>query len=245
MLNVTSPKDRIYADMQDKVDDFVFDDKVANVFEDMIQRSVPGYAAVNNLLSTVANQFVTQNSSVYDLGSSLGEASFRIAKAVQKDNVKIYALDNSQAMVTRLNEKLVKQSTTNINPICCDILEANIKNASFIVLNYTLQFIERSKRDEFMQKIYAGLNRNGALLLSEKITYETTEEDKLNQQLHENYKREHEYSELEISQKREALENILVRDTHQQHIKRLQAAGFSHVSILAKFLNFTTYLAVK
>ena len=242
----TLVKDRIYAKKQDKVNDFVFDDKVANVFEDMIQRSVPGYAAVNQLLSVVADQFVTTNSNVFDLGCSLGEAAVCIANVIHKEGVEIYAVDNSQPMINRLQEKLMKLSfTTNINLICADVLDIDINKASFIVLNYTLQFIERAERDDFIKKIYAGLNRNGALLLSEKITYDDVEEDRLMQQLHEMYKREHDYSELEISQKREALENVLVRDTHHQHIDRLRSAGFSTVSMLTKYLNFVSYLALK
>ena len=244
---MTTPvKDRIYVTKQDKVDDFVFDEQVADVFEDMIQRSVPGYAAVNQLLSTVADQYVTANSNVFDLGCSLGEASIRIANTIQKDNVEIYAIDNSQAMIARLQEKLRKLNfTTRIKPVCSDILKTDINNASFIVLNYTLQFIERFERNDFIKNIYAGLNKNSALLLSEKIAYEDAEEDVLMQQLHENYKRDHGYTELEISQKRESLENVLVRDTHNQHINRLKSAGFTTVSLLAKYLNFVTYLAVK
>ena len=242
----TTVKDRIYATKQDKVEDFVFDEKVASVFEDMIQRSVPGYKAVNQLLSVVTSEFITANSNVYDLGCSLGEASLYIANSNQKENVEIYAVDSSQAMIDRLEEKIsVLDPKLVIIPVKADVLEVEINNASFIVLNYTLQFIEHTQRDDFIKKIYLGLNKNGALLLSEKIAYDNEEEDKLMRQLHENYKREQEYSELEISQKREALENVLIRNTNDQHIKRLRGSGFSQVSILTKYLNFVTYLAVK
>ena len=101
-----SGKDRIYAGKQDKIEKFVFDENVANVFEDMIQRSVPGYTALNQLLSIVANQFIQENTNVYDLGCSLGEATISIAKATTYSNIKIHAVDNSAAMIEQLQARL-------------------------------------------------------------------------------------------------------------------------------------------
>lgn len=239
-------KDRIYASKQDKVEKFVFDESVADVFTDMIQRSVPGYTALNQLLPVVAKQFIQANSNVYDLGCSLGEASISIAKSMDSENVKIHAVDNSAAMIKQLQQRLEStQFKDSIQSIHKDVTDVEINNASFAVLNYTLQFIERSQRDALISKICTGMNNNGALLLSEKITYQDVNEDVLMQQLHENFKRQNDYSEMEISQKREALENFLIRDTHEQHIDRLQKAGFSKISILTKYLNFVSYLAIK
>lgn len=241
-----SNKDRIYANKQDKVDKFVFDQNVAGVFQDMIERSVPGYTALNQLLPIVANQFIQENSNVYDLGCSLGEASIAIAKTALYQNIKIHAVDNSIAMIEQLENNL-KALKLNI-PIKLlhkDVVNTVVENSSFVVLNYTLQFIDRSKRDILIKNIQSGLVDRGALLISEKIRYEDEQEDQIMQQLHENYKRQNDYSEMEISQKREALEDVLVRDTHDQHVKRLKNAGFSKVSILTKYLNFVSYLAVK
>ncbi len=241
-----SSKDRIYASKRDKVEKFVFDDKVADVFSDMIERSVPGYTALNQLLPIVANTFIQENSNVYDLGCSLGDASISIASASKASNINIFAVDNSSAMIKQLQNRL-NQLDLNapIQAVQKDLTDIDIKNGSFAILNYTLQFIDRTKRDALLNKICSGLINQGALLLSEKITYDDASEDKLMQQLHENYKRKNDYSELEISQKREALENVLVRDTHEQHVERLQKVGFSNVSILMKYLNFVSYLAIK
>ena len=239
-------KDHIYACKQDKVEKFVFDENVADVFADMIQRSVPGYTALNQLLPIVANQFIQENSNVYDLGCSLGEASISIANATICSNIKIHAIDDSAAMIKQIKSRLKNHNLeSSIHLFHEDVTETDISNGSFVILNYTLQFINRSQRDDLITKICAGLNINGALLLSEKITYQDVEEDALMQQLHENYKRQNDYSEMEISQKREALEGVLIRDTHEQHVERLQKAGFSKVSILTKYLNFVSYLAIK
>ena len=239
-------KDQIYASKQDKVKDFVFDENVTEVFADMIQRSVPGYTALNQLLPIVASQFLEQNTNVYDLGCSLGQASISIAKLCADNKIKIYAVDNSKAMINQFHQRIKQLNLDKIIQINLgDVLKTDINNASFVILNYTLQFVERSQRDTLIHKIFSGLNYGRALLLSEKITYEDAEEEALMQQLHESYKRQNDYSELEISQKREALENVLIRDTHEQHIDRLQNAGFSKISILTKYLNFVSYLAIK
>lgn len=242
----SSEKDRIYASKQDKVDDFAFDENVAGVFADMIQRSVPGYSALNLILPIVANQFIQSDTNVYDLGCSLGEASIAIADSISASDVNIFAVDNSAAMIKKLQNRLKDiHSSEFIRPVQNDITEVEINNGSFAILNYTLQFIDRLKREALVKNIYQGLNKDGALLLSEKITYQDKSEELLMQKLHENFKRQNDYSEMEISQKREALENVLIRDTHEQHVERLSQAGFGKIIILTKYLNFVSYLAIK
>ncbi len=241
-----SKKDTLYAKKLKKIEQFSFDDSVATVFDDMIKRSVPGYQAINNLLPIIANRYIQASTNVYDLGCSLGEASLTMASVLNKSDVQIIAVDSSPAMVNRLTQKI---SDLNLQvpvwPVCKDILEEKIKNASFVVLNYTLQFIQQSERYNLIQEIFTGLNNNGALLLTEKIRFENEDEDEEMRKQHELFKKENNYSELEISQKREALEKVLVRDTNEQHISRLKKAGFKNIKILTEYLNFTSYLAIK
>ena len=241
-----SRKDRIYLQKPAHPGDFVFDEAVAEVFEDMITRSVPGYETVHRLVQVVAREFVTEGSSVYDLGCSLGAASFGVCQAIPHAGVDIIAVDNSKAMIHRLQQRLEGvQSDARIKPVCADITEVDIRNASLAILNYTLQFIDPSRRGSLIQKIYSGLRQGAALLLSEKIEYPDPDEDALMQNLHESFKQGQHYSALEITRKREALENVLIRDTHKQHQARLYRAGFSRVHVLMQFLNFSTYIAIK
>jgi len=154
----SSTKDKIYANKQDKVQDFVFDDTVADVFPDMIQRSVPGYEELNQLIPIVAKQFIQSNSTIYDLGCSLGEASISIAKSLELSNVKIIAIDNSTAMIDRL-ERIVEDIKLH-NKITVkqeDITESEVNNACLVILNYTLQFIDRNKRQQLLSMIASGL----------------------------------------------------------------------------------------
>lgn len=240
-----SRKDRIYRQRRPRAGDFVFDEAVAEVFEDMIARSVPGYEAVHRLVRVVARKFVSEGSSVYDLGCSLGAASFSACRALPHARVNVIAVDSSEAMIHRLRQKLDGQPDARIRPVCADIREIGIENASLAILNYTLQFIDPAGREALIRKIHSGLRQDAALLLSEKIRCPDDDEDALMRGLHEKFKQGQHYSALEIARKREALENVLIRDTHAQHQARLQRAGFSRVYVLMQCLNFTTYLAVK
>lgn len=239
-------KDQIYAYKLRNIDDFVFDDKVANVFEDMITRSVPGYDTLNKLIPIIANKYLKPNTNCYDLGCSLANVSLCIAKNIKHEGVNIYAVDNSPSMIQKAEKKITSLDCVNtIHAECSDIFDVEIRNASFVILNYTLQFIDSGRRKELISNIFSGVNTGGALFLSEKITHQDKEEDNIMRELHENYKRTNAYSEIEISQKREALENVLIRDTHNLHLSRLKNAGFSNIYMLFKYLNFVSYLAVK
>ncbi len=242
----SSKKDHIYQQKHTAPGDFVFDEAVAGVFEDMIVRSVPGYEVVHRLLRVVARKFVTKGSSVYDLGCSLGAASFSVCEAIPHASVNVIAVDNSKAMIHRLQQRLDAQHPdARIKPVCADITEVEIQDASLAILNYTLQFVDPARRDSLIQKIYSGLRQDAALLLSEKIRYADRDEDARMQGLYEKFKQGQHYSALEIARKREALENVLIRDTHEQHRSRLYRAGFSRVFALMQHLNFVTYLAIK
>ena len=241
-----SRKDQIYATKLDKVQDFVFDAKVASVFEDMIKRSVPGYMAIYKMLPIIANRYIQDASNVYDLGCSLGEATLTIAELDLKKDVKIIAVDNSQAMIYQLKKRISESELKiPIKTICKDLTQIELKKASFVILNYTLQFIDPSKRDEIIKNIYSGMKGSGALLLSEKIKFEDLKKEAEMRKKHEEFKRSNDYSDLEISQKRESLENVLIRDTHEEHMQRLQRSGFKKINILAEYLNFNSYIAIK
>jgi len=243
---LSSRKDQLYAAELDKVQDFVFDAKVVSVFEDMIKRSVPGYMAVYKMLPIIANRYIQAATNVYDLGCSLGEASLTLAELDLKDNVKIMAVDNSQAMIYQLKKNISNaELKTPIKAICKDIAAVELKDASFVILNYTLQFIDPARRDEIIANIYTAMTEGGALLLSEKIKYTDIAHEAEMRKQHEEFKRNNDYSELEISQKRESIENVLIRNTHEEHMQRLSKTGFKKINVLAEYLNFTSYIAIK
>ena len=128
---------------------------------------------------------------------------------------------------------------------CADIREVEIKNASMVVLNFTLQFLPRRDRLALLDKIYQGLNPNGIVVLSEKFTFENTQMNELLIDLHHTFKRANGYSELEVSQKRTALENVMLTDSIETHKIRLKNAGFSQVELWFQCFNFGSMIAIK
>lgn len=85
---------------------FVFDEKVVQVFPDMIGRSVPGYEWVVPMTGLIARRYAQPGSVLYDLGCSLGASSLAMRSAVNVRPVSMVAVDNSAAMVKAFQEKL-------------------------------------------------------------------------------------------------------------------------------------------
>jgi len=238
-------KDDIFNSPLEKIVDFKFDEKVANVFEDMIQRSIPGYATIINMIGMYAGQYVKTATNVYDLGCSLGAASFAMRNKIKEKDVRIIAVDNSPQMIKRAKELNENSGEPPIEFLCDDILNIEISNSSMVVLNFTLQFIPLNLRSQLLGIIFEGLNDGGILILSEKISFD--DKDLENRQIdrYYNFKRLNGYSELEISQKRDALENVLIPESLETHFKRLRDAGFNQVDLWYQCFNFTSVIAVK
>ncbi len=239
-------KDNIFSDKLCQIKDFDFDDKVAAVFPDMIRRSVPGYETIIKHLGSLSRRFVTDNSNIYDLGSSLGAATLSMRRNIENKGVHIYAIDNSSSMVSR-SKKIIEsyESTIDVTVIEDSIENVDIENASMVVLNFTLQFIEKSLRTQLLRKIAKGLNNGGLLVLSEKIHFDNPITQNFIDEMHLDFKRENGYSELEISQKREALQDILIPESVDDHRKRLLDAGFSTADIWFQQYNFASFVAIK
>ncbi|GAA4354375.1 carboxy-S-adenosyl-L-methionine synthase CmoA [Kangiella marina] len=241
-----SKKDNIYADQLEQVESFNFDQKVVEVFPDMIKRSVPGYTSIIDGIGQLAKKYAQPHSSIYDLGCSLGAATLSIREAVNDKTSKIIAVDNSKAMIERCT--LIQSGYNFAMPV--DVIEADIsdlkfENASFVVLNFTLQFLPRDQRQTLLNNIYQGMNPGGALVLSEKLTMGSTSLDHNIIDIHHDFKKQNGYSDMEIAQKRAALENVLIPDTREQHYQRFVKAGFSQFDTWFQHYNFASFIVVK
>ena len=238
-------QDKIFAKTQQIVD-FAFDDSVADVFPDMIRRSVPGYETVISLLGVLANQYAQNNTRIYDLGCSLGAATLSIHQQTRTLDVEHICVDNSEAMVKRCESRLQRHMPeAKLEILCEDIQSIEIKNASVVVVNFTLQFLAPDARLALLQKIYDGLLPNGVLVLSEKLVFENDNEDQYQIEWHHNFKRANGYSDLEISQKRAAIEKVMIPDTFEQHQQRLKQAGFEQSYQWFQSFNFASMIAIK
>ncbi|CAM3675554.1 tRNA (cmo5U34)-methyltransferase [Vibrio aerogenes CECT 7868] len=241
-----SYKDTIFSAPIDKIGDFTFDARVAEVFPDMIQRSVPGYSNIISAIGMMAERFARPHSNIYDLGCSLGAATLSVRRHIQHEGCKIIAVDNSQAMVERCRLHVdAYRAETPVDVIQADIREVNIDNASVVVLNFTLQFLPPDDRYQLLNQIYQGLNPGGVLILSEKFVFPDDKANTLLIDLHHDFKRANGYSELEISQKRSAIENVLQPDSIETHKARFHDIGFSSFDVWFQCFNFGSMFAVK
>lgn len=240
-----SERDQIFSEEIERISGFSFDERVAQVFPDMINRSVPGYKAIVAMTGQLAGHYAEPGSTCYDLGCSRGASSLAMASNTP-DDCKIIAMDNSQAMINLLREDLNRSFfSSRVEIRHADILEEDVSGSSFTAMNFTLQFVDPAQRDELIKRIHDGLNPGGALLLSEKICFEDQQMDDLMTELYYDYKRTQGYSDLEISQKRTALENVLVAETRSTHLERLQRAGFRKAAVWFQCLNFCSFLAIR
>lgn len=226
--------------------DWTFDERVAEVFPDMVQRSVPGYSNIISMIGMLAERFVTPGSQVYDLGCSLGAATLSMRRNIQVEGCRIIAVDNSPAMIERCRRHIAAfRAITPVEVMEADIRDIHIENASLVVLNFTLQFLTPDDRQILLERIYQGLNPGGALVLSEKFSFEDAKVGELLFNMHHDFKRANGYSELEISQKRNMLENVMLTDSVETHKARLAHAGFQHSEVWFQCFNFGSLLALK
>jgi len=240
-----SSKDTLYQ-KDGPVSAFIFDDKVAAVFTDMINRSVPGYGTIVSQIGTLAERYAQDHSTCYDLGCSLGAATLAMRRHIRAEGCRIVAIDNSAAMIARCSELLAREpGSVPVTLQCADILDVDIRDASVVALNFTLQFIPLAQRAGLIARIHAGLRPGGMLILSEKIHFEDPALNALFIDLHHRFKEQNGYSQTEISRKRAAIENVLVPEPLRTHEQRILAAGFASCAVWFQCFNFASMVAVK
>ena len=222
---------------------FEFDEEVAAVFDDMLERSVPFYKESQKITKFFALKALREGGVLYDLGCSTASLLIDIQREMQV-NATLIGLDNSVAMLSRAQKK-IEAFGAKVYVEEADILEYGYKEADVFIANYTLQFIRPLVREELIKKIANSLRSEGVFLFSEKVI---SHHAKLNKDLIECYydfKKEQGYSEYEIMQKREALENVLVPYSEDENITMAKNAGFSHCEVLFRWANFATFIAIK
>lgn len=222
---------------------FEFDEAVASVFDDMLSRSVPFYDEVRKLVISLILSEQEEGKKVLDLGSST--AKFLLDLHSKMDvGMKLKGLDNSQAMLDRAEQKC-QAFGANIELALADMLTYDYDQEDIIVANYTLQFIRPMQRLELVKKLYDGLNDDGVFIFSEKVVFEDKKLDKELIDIYYDYKKEQGYSEYEIAQKREALENVLIPFSIKENIQMCRDAGFQNISTVFQWANFVTFVVKK
>jgi tRNA (cmo5U34)-methyltransferase len=245
-MSVNEARDRVFADQAEAIADFKFSKEVATVFDDMLSRSVPFYAETQRMIGEMAGDFVKSGTNVYDFGCSTGTTMLALHERVPKD-VKFIGVDNSEDMLVRCRDKLAaggfdrpfELRTADLNA------GATVENASLALMILTLQFIRPLQRERLMADIYRGLNDQGSFIVVEKVLGEDSLFNRLFIRYYYDMKRRNGYSEMEIAQKREALENVLIPYTLLENRELLLRTGFRYVDVFFKWYNFCGIVAVK
>ncbi|UYG02551.1 carboxy-S-adenosyl-L-methionine synthase CmoA [Halomonas sp. LR3S48] len=245
-MSDASYRDAIFSTPLDRVARFSFDERVVACFPDMIRRSVPGYGQILGMLGLIAGRHLRHGAHVYDLGCSLGAASLALAGQLPADAFRLTAVDLSPAMVARARETLAAECPQHaIEVVAGDIRTLDYQPSGMVILNFTLQFLPPEDRDAVIARLYAALEPGGVLVLSEKVVDPDERDNAWRVERYHDFKRANGYSDMEISQKRTALENVLVPDTLEAHHARLAQAGFPRSLTWFQYLNFASMIAFK
>jgi len=226
--------------------DFQFTERVAEVFDDMLARSVPNYGQVIEMTAQLLARFLAPGDRVYDLGCSTGNTLLQLARKLDPLDLHFLGIDSSPAMVQKARLKAEMYSTKeHLAFQHGDITTIDLPPAGAILCNYTLQFIRPLQRQEFLARVACFLRPGGVLILSEKIISHDPVLNRAWIDFHLDFKRAQGYSEIEIAAKREALENVLIPFSIEENRALLAAAGFASIETFFQWFNFVSFVAVK
>ncbi len=239
-------KDEIFKARMSTISDFNFGEKVVSVFDDMLERSVPFYQEIQRMTTEMAADFAVDGTNIYDLGCSTGTTLHNLGQNIHS-RVKFIGIDHSQDMLAKCKQKLVESHfSKEYELICADLNQGlHIENASVVIMVLTLQFIRPLNRDKLIGSIQRGLNANGCLILVEKVLGEDSVFNRLFIKYYYDFKKRKGYSELEIAQKREAIENVLIPYKLLENRDILLKEGFRYCDVFFKWYNFCGMVAVK
>lgn len=240
------PQDEVFKEPLKKVEDFSFNKTVVKVFDNMVTRSVPFYLEMQRMMTEIAKDFATPGSNVYDLGCSTGTTLINLHEVLPQD-IKFIGFDNSDEMIAQCKENFKVAGVNREYEIAYQDLNTgvNIENASVVVLCLTLQFIRPLYRDKLVQDIYNQMNPNSCLILIEKVLGEDSLFNRLFIKYYYDFKRRNNYNDMEIAQKREALENVLIPYKLMENLEMLKNKGFRYTEVFFKWYNFAGIVAVK
>lgn len=242
-------RDQVFTSEDERASDFAFDDKVAAVFDDMLNRSVPFYGEQQKLITDIAKRFWIPGTPVVDMGCSLGTTLLNIANELEEVE-QFIGYDNSQPMIDKAMANIDRAEETNrvelrMADLNSSLDDVKLHNASVVTICWTLQFIRPLQRDRLIKKIYDEMADGGVLIITEKVLTNDTSMNRFFIDFYYDYKRRNGYSEEEINKKREALENVLIPYRFDENFELFRRNGFQIVETFFQWYNFAGFLCVK
>ncbi len=221
-----------------------FDENVAEVFTDMLLRSIPGYENMRDLMFRMARNFLQPYSNVLDIGCSTGLSSKMLVECEEAKKCDFSLIDVSEPMLQRCRK--LYENDRRVDVYKWDIREGMpVQRCSVVISCLTLQFVPIEYRQKVVSNIYGSLQRGGALFLVEKVIGNSATIDDVMVKEYFNIKKENAYTEEQISDKRKALAGTLVPLTGEWNESMLRTAGFTKIDTFWRYLNFCGMVAVK
>lgn len=242
---MTKIHDDLFVNKETEAQGFNFGEKTAEVFDDMLDRSIPQYTELQRMIGELAGEFAQPGSAIYDLGCSTGITMATLMKAVPGDK-RFIGLDNSTAMLDRARQRLAAVNDSRWSLECADLNQGfPFEKASVIVVNLVLQFVRPLYRDSLVRQLFEGLNDGGCVILVEKVLGNDSLFNRKFIKLYYDMKQRNGYSEMEIAKKREELENVLIPYRVEENYQLLRKGGFTHIDMFFKWYNFCGIIAFK
>ncbi len=227
-------------------DEFTFNRQVVEVFDDMLERSIPCYHQTTGMICALLQHFCHPGDTIYDLGCSTGTTLLELARQLSDMHLSFIGLDSSDAMIekAKLKSKMLSRKP-EVSFRELDIIDADLNQCGAVLLNYTLQFLRPPVRMRFLKKVYKALRPGGILIVCEKVISHRPLINRAYIDLYLDFKRNQGYSETEIAKKREALENVLVPFSIHENLDLLKESGFTETESFFQWFNFVSFLSVK
>ncbi|MFK3842852.1 methyltransferase domain-containing protein [Serratia sp. NPDC087055] len=214
-------------------------------FDSHVSKSVPKYHDGHDIILSLSDFFINKNSVVYELGSSTGALTRKMAKR-HSQGAKFVGIDIEEAMTQQANILLAEQAANkNVTFLTDDILNFPYEKSDFIVAYYTVQFIPPRVRQQLFDRIYQSLNWGGAFVLFEKVRGPDARFQDIISSLYVDYKVEQGYAAHEILAKSRSLKGVLEPFSTLGNQEMLNRAGFVDVMTIFKHICFEGFFSIK
>jgi len=242
-------KDEVFLASGKQTSDFEFNEEVAEVFDDMLLRSIPFYLEQQSMVTCIGKSFWIPGTNVYDLGCSTATTLLGLCAGLP-DSAHLIGYDNSLPMLERARQKIAASHLSDrievrYGDLNGQLSRVPVENASVVTMCWTLQFIRPLRRASVIGWIYEGLADGGVLIVTEKTLTNNGNMNRLFIDYYYQYKRRQGYSDTEIGRKREALENVLIPYRLEENLELFRGNGFEIVETFFQWFNFAGFLCIK
>ena len=227
--------------------DWKFSGSTVNEFEEHVKKSVPLYLEGHDLICDLAEFFIQDNSTIYEIGSSTGTLTSKLAtKFSHKNELNFIGVEIEQDMVNKAYENIKNNSQKDrIEFLCEDVSKVEFLPSDLIVSYYSVQFIKPSVRQILIDKIFNSLKWGGAFIMFEKTRGSDARFQDILTTLYTDYKLRKGYSPEDIVSKTRSLKGVLEPFSSQGNIELLERAGFKDINVVQKYICFEGFIAIK